>query len=361
MATISAKENYLRLGRREIPEWVPGAMPYKDHGPSTAMAGPLTMWVGQSDLRPMWMQPREPWKDFWGANYIVGPEDTGFAGIPDPNDPVLKDITKWRDVVKKPEMPELDWEAMAKSELDNINRDEVALSCALGLQPFEQLVALTGFNDTLCYLYEEPEEVKALLEFISDWYVPIIENIVKYYKPDLVAFADDSASKYATFFSPEMYREFFKPIYTKVSKPAVDRGAFIDFHNCGRCESFVGDMIDFGVRYWNPAQIENDIDGLKKKYGNLIAICGGWDAPNLSVDTPEEEVRQLVRDHLDRYAKGGGFVFFGGLFGNGCAMGAEIPPEIQRVNEWINDELYEYGSAFYKNPANCESTIEAVQ
>ncbi|MDR2519968.1 MAG: hypothetical protein LBC69_02775 [Eubacteriaceae bacterium] len=358
MAAITAKENYLRLGRGEIPEWVPGMMPYKDHGPSTAMAGPLTMWVGQSDLKPMWMQPREPWKDFWGANYIIGPEDTGFAGIPDPNNPILRDITKWRTVIKKPEAPNLDWAAMAQSELSNINRDEVALSCALGMQPFEQLVALTGFNDALCYLYEEPDEVKELLNFMADWYVPIVRNIVQHYKPDLVAIADDSAAKQAPFFSPAMYREFFKPIYEKISKPAVDTGAFIDFHNCGRCEDFVGDMIDFGVRYWNPAQIENDLDALKKKFGNKIAICGGWDAPNLTTSSTEEEARQAVRSHIDRYGKGGGYVFFGGLFGNSCAMNAEIPPDIQRINQWISDECYEYGSVFYQNPANRVSTIE---
>ncbi|MCL1802317.1 MAG: hypothetical protein FWG30_01565 [Eubacteriaceae bacterium] len=353
MAKITAKENYLRLGRGEIPEWIPGFMPYKDHGPSTAMAGPLTMWVGQSDLKPRWMQPREAWKDFWGATYIVGPEDTGFAGIPDVANPVLKDITKWREVIKKPDMPNLDWESMSKTELEGINRDEVALSCSIGMQPFEQLVALTGFNDALIYMYEEPEEVIELLNFMTDWYVPILENIVKYYRPDVMAIADDSAARYAPFFSVDMYRKIFKPIYTRITKPATDTGAFIDFHNCGKCDVFIGDMLDFGVRYWNPAQPENDFEFLKSTYGNRITISGGWYAPHLSIESSEEEVRQAVRDHINKLGKGGGYIFFGGISNpNSCAMGVAPSPEMQKINGWIADELYEYGSTFYDKPEN---------
>jgi hypothetical protein len=147
-----------------------------------------------------------------------------------------------------------------------------------------------------------------------------------------------------------MYREIFKPIYEKLSKPATSRGIPIDFHNCGRCEDFVGDMIDFGVRYWNPAQKENNILGLKEKYGNRIAICGGWDSA-ITEDASEEEAREAVRSHIDRFAKGGGFVFFG-MVGSGCNMFAPPSEKQMRVNGWITDELYEYGSKFYQDPKN---------
>jgi uroporphyrinogen-III decarboxylase len=109
-------------------------------------------------------------------------------------------------------------------------------------------------------------------------------------------------------------------------------------------------MIDFGVRYWNPAQKENNIPELKKKYSNRIAICGGWDA-TLTEDSNEEEAREAVRSHLDRFAKGGGYVFFG-MVGSGCNLFATPTEKQMRVNGWIADELYEYGSKFYRDPKN---------
>ena len=275
-----------------------------------------------------------------------------MAGLPDPNDFALKDITKWRDVIKAPPVPAFDWDDMAKKELAPFNREQVAISIALGFQPFQQIVALMGFNETLIALYEEPETVKEMLNYMADWYVPIIQKIVDHYRPDMCAIADDTAAKDFPFFSPAIYEDIFKPIYTRVSKPVTETGAPIDFHNCGKCEAFVGHMIDFGVRYWNPAQAENDLDGLKKKYGNKIAICGGWDT-NLPITATEEQAREAVRAYIDLFAPGGGFVYsaFVGAFKFGMELTEEEKKEQefwQRINGWMADELYEYGSNYYE-------------
>jgi len=196
MATLTPKENYLRIGRHEIPEWIPTMMPYKDHGAATKGAGLFAMGIGQGEYRTGWTQPKGEWKDFWGASYIW--EEGVIAGLPKPNTWVIHDITKWADVLQKPVVPDLDWEAMAKAELDEIDRSQLAVTCDLGMQPFQNLVALMGFTETLCALYEEPEAVKELLEYLTDWWVPMIELEIKYWKPDIVTMADDTAAKRST-------------------------------------------------------------------------------------------------------------------------------------------------------------------
>jgi hypothetical protein len=53
-----------------------------------------------------------------------------------------------------------------------------------------------------------------------------------------------------------------------------------------------------------------------------------------------------MRDYLDKYAKNGGFISFamaGDFFGGPEAMAKWAP-----INGWLNDELYEYGTAIYK-------------
>jgi hypothetical protein len=119
---------------------------------------------------------------------------------------------------------------------------------------------------------------------------------------------------------------------------------WIVFHNCGRCEDFIPDMLDFGVRYWNPAQTSNDLLGIKEKYKGKLTICGGWDfIPPLDREITEEEVRMKVRETIDKYAPGGGYVFQGGI------MGSADTPELNQTRAgWIADEVYNYGSAFYK-------------
>jgi hypothetical protein len=318
-------------------------MPYKDHLPATISKGPLIMGIGQGEFKPGWTQPHGDWKDLWGANYTW--EDGTLAGLPKPNAFILKDITKWEQIVKKPDISGFDWEAAAKADLADVDRSKIAVTCDLGLQAFQQLVAFMGFNDTLCNLYENPQETKDLLNYLADWYVPVIEKILDYWKPEIVTMADDTAAKANPFFSVEMYQEFFKPIYTRITKPAKERGVFVDFHNCGHCEAFVPDMVDFGVNFWNPCQEENDLVAIQKKYGNKLAITGGWNY-DIKLTDSEATVRGYVREYLDKYARNGGFSAF--VFAGDFMAGPEEMAKWGPINGWLSDEMYTYGEAIYK-------------
>jgi uroporphyrinogen-III decarboxylase len=199
-----------------------------------------------------------------------------------------------------------------------------------------------GFNEGLVAMAEEPESVKELLNFMCDWYVPIVEKSIEYYKPDLLSLGDDTASKYSTFFSVQMYRDIFKPIYSRLTKLAQERDIMVEFHNCGKCEAFIPEMIDFGVHYWNPAQTDNDLVGIKAKYKNF-AIVGGWDfVPNPEVPITEDLVKSSVRESIDKYAPGGGYAFLGGYLGQ-----ADQAEEAAQVNKWVSEEAEAYGSTFY--------------
>jgi hypothetical protein len=343
MAKLTAKENYLRVGSGQIPEWVPGFMPYKDHGASSMAAGPFTITSGQAEMISGWTQPHGDWKDLWGANYTW--EEGMRAGLPKPNAFILDDISNWEKVIKHPPAPRHDWEAMAKAELDKIDRTQTAVACELGFQPFQQLVAFMGFETTLIALFEEPDTCIDLLNYMTDWYLPRIQTTLDYWKPDLMTMGDDTAAAANPFFSLDIYRKVFKPVYARLTKPVRERGVLINFHNCGRSEDFVGEMIDIGAGYWNPCQNANDLVAVQKKYGNKIAITGGWNYPVQLTDS-EETVRGYMRDYLDRYAKNGGFISFAaaGDFFAGPEARAKWAP----INGWLNDELYEYGTAIYK-------------
>jgi hypothetical protein len=346
MATLTPKENYLRIGRGEIPEWVPGgtmSMPYKDHGAGTMMAGPFSILIGQTEAIAGWTQPHGDWKDMWGANMTWEP-GTGM-GLPKPNAFILDDISNWTKVIKHPPVPRHDWEAMAKAELDKIDRSQVAVVSALGIQPFQQLVAFMGFENTLIALYEDPDACIELLNYLIDWYVPRIQTTLDYWKPDIISMGDDTATAANPFFSMDIYRRVFKPIYARLTKQVKERGLLIDFHNCGRSEDFVGEMIDIGANYWNPCQESNNLAAVQKRYGNQIALTGGWNYPVKLTDS-ESTVRGYVRDYLDKYAKNGGFI--NAAMAGDFLSGPEAMAPWAAINGWIDDEVYEYGTAIYK-------------
>jgi hypothetical protein len=102
-------------------------------------------------------------------------------------------------------------------------------------------------------------------------------------------------------------RDFFKKVFTNS----------VHVLNCSRCEDFIDDWIEYGVSSWNPAQVINDLDGIKKKYGNKMALIGCWDSqgPAGWPTATEELIRSKVRETIDRFASGGGFMFWGSRYG----------------------------------------------
>lgn len=337
MKQISDKENLMMFMRGEHPLWVPRYYilnnPYTKHPNAALMCSPSFL-----DAR----RTREGGFDIWGVEFVTTAE-TGWMAMPKPNQFILDDIRKWRDVVKAPDISGLDWEEMAKKDLKPINRETTAVVGSLNFGYFQQLMAFMGFSEGLCAMYEEPEEVKALLDYISDFFLEVAKKTIHYYKPDIMALTDDTATALNPFISVGMYRELIKPYHLKQCKPAIDAGIPVMMHNCGRCEDFIDDWFDLGVTAWNPAQVMNDLDGIKKKYGNKLGLCGCWDSSGKANwdDATEEYVRQTVRDTIDRFASGGGFCFWGSIYG---------PPDsvvLQNRKRWITEEYDSYGRNFY--------------
>lgn len=337
---MTEKQNYMMLLRGEQPEWVPNYV----FGPDpTGRPSPVKM-TGPSFLFEHLFTPGVT-KDIWGVTNVPVPEAAG-SKIPEPNNFILKDITKWRDVIKAPDISGFDWEAIAKKDLESgaVNREETALAYGLHVGYFQLLAAFMGFTEGLCAMYEEPEEVKALVEYLSDFYLEVGSKSIDYYKPDIFTVTDDTATWKSPFFSPEMYRELFKPSYVKMAKLANDRGIPIEMHDCGRCEDFIDDWRDFGVVSWNPAQTSNDLPAIKKKYGNSLIINGAWDIVGdlASDDVTEETIKESVYAAIDTYAPGGGYAFCGGF------LGPLDDEKTKRKNKWIAEAVASYGMVYYK-------------
>lgn len=339
---LSPKENYLRLTRGEMPEYIPiYTMGFPGYQGETACK-----LIGPSLFDETHITPApEGRQDIWGVRYIAN-EETNFACIPEPNNFILEDITKWHQVIKKPKLPErIDWETLAKKDCERagLDRSVSAAMATVGLMPFQQMIAFMGFTNGLMAIYEEPECFEELLQFMVDVYEPIVQATVDYYAPDILYLLDDTASASSLFISPETYRTILMPVYRRLLKPATDRGIPIQFHNCGKCEAFIDDMLELGVRIWDPAQKMNDLDAIKSKYGRRLALCGGfqWTPPSSWPQVDEATVRQAVRDNIDHFAPNGGYAFFG------AALGRYGDKAIPMVNQWIADEAFYYGRDYY--------------
>lgn len=348
MAHVTERENYLMIMRGEQPLWVPRNTTYSPMFPKD----PYQKYpsVKQGFMSSAEQSPYPPTAegnrvDIWGVEYVAT-ADTGGMALPKPGVFRLEDITKWHEVVKAPDLSDINWELTNQRDLERsaLDRENYVITQGIGgLGYFQYLMELMGFTEGLCAMHEEPESVKEMFDYMSDFYLTIAKNTIDYSKPDMVGLTDDTATANDPFMSMEMFRELLKPFYKKELQPALDRGIPVEIHNCGRCEDQIEDWFDLGVIGWNPAQTMNDLEGIKAKYGNKLFLCGCWDSsgPVGQADATEEFVREQVRETIDKFAKGGGFVFWGSVYG---PVGDEYTINKKR---WLTEEVETYGRTFY--------------
>ena len=311
---LSVKENFMRCITGGVPEFVPRYF----MGPDPYATIPQQCGSIRSSALARSVSPRGYNRDIWGVEY-VGTEDTGGQQLPVPGEFLLDEIGNWRDVIKAPDISDIDWEKVAKKDIENspINLNEVAVMGSGGGGYFLTHMNLMGFTNGLMSFYEDPDEVKAMYQYFHDFYMKVNEKFMEYYPIDIFTVGDDTATATNPFISPEMYREFIKPFMMEDTKIARDRGLPIMMHNCGRCEDSVEDWMDFGVCAWNPAQIVNDLEGIKAKHGNEMVLVGCWDShgPVAWDSCTEDLMRSEVNRVIDTFAPGGGFMFWGSTYG----------------------------------------------
>ena len=325
--SMNAKENYLAMLRGEIPEYIPSMYEQR--------SGRFT-----EDLLTPVFCPDGPIVTALGVKY-VGSADLMNGAMPEPGFILLDDITKWRDVIKAPDLSDFDWEKYYHDKIKDIDRSKLSIAVTGG-DYFLTLISFMGFEDAMIALYEEPEEVHALLEYVSDFYLLVLKQQLRYIKPDTMTLMDDDAAFRAPFFSVPMYREFFKPLHKLHCDLARENGLLIERHDCGRSESFIPDWLEMGICSWTPAQVTNDLVNVKKTYGDRLAICGGWDNLKYNEVTDMDELREALKTYTDTFAPGGRFAFMA------MAGGRPGDPLADTRRQVVKDFYYDYARDWYK-------------
>lgn len=140
-----------------------------------------------------------------------------------------------------------------------------------------------------------------------------------------------------------MYDELIKPFEIMLGQKAVSLGMIVEHHLCVKAENLVPDIIETGARIWQATQSMNDINGIKKQYGDKLLIHGGWDSygPHNFDGCSEESVRTEVKRCIDTYGIDGNYALFP------IAMGDNENPVIARKRFWINDECRKYSEKIF--------------
>lgn len=241
--------------------------------------------------------------DRWGT-LISFPEDQPAAvPVVTPENQVIKDIEEWEKYVKVPDLRancSEGWET-ARQNKAAIDDSEYLSMTIMGTGIFEQMHMLMTFEDALCSLLTDPDEVHGLIEVITAYRLEYMKLIVENLHPDAILSHDDFGSKTSMFMAADTWREFFKEPYRKLYDYLHANDVLVIHHSDSFCEPIVEDMAEIGVDIWQGVLPTNDIASITEKLDGRMALMGGIDSIIDREGVTEEEIRQEVDRALSAY------------------------------------------------------------
>lgn len=246
--------------------------------------------------------------DWFGVQWKYE-ENIGAIAPDHSQDPVLEDIYDWKEVVKFPDLDAWDWGRVEEIDhISEIDRENKVFEMMFVNGPFERLHMLMGFENALCAMLTDPEEVTEFLDAFMEWKLRLMEKVVEIYKPDVLMFHDDWGTQHSMFFSPDLWRELLKPQIKKAVDKCHELGVIFEMHSCGFIEPVVPDFVELGIDSWQGMEI-NDIAKLKAITGDKLSYHTTPDyqkyhTEELCGTMVEESVRERVRETFLRNAEG---------------------------------------------------------
>jgi len=175
----------------------------------------------------------------------------------------------------------------------------------------ECLTRLIGPENNMLWIGLYPDRMGKVIARIGQFYLDCAKAQIDAADGLLDGFViwGDVAYKNNMFFSPDFWRQHFKPWVKAIAEYAHSKGLMVIYHGCGDVSKILEDYIEIGIDAMNPLEAKAGLDAvqLRKEYGSRLGICG-----NSNMQVWETGDKDLVREEVLRKlnaAKGGGYIF----------------------------------------------------
>lgn len=174
---------------------------------------------------------------------------------------------------------------------------------------FQDTCAAFGMETALMNMIANPEIYEAVDAKIMEFYLKANEIFFEATKGklDAVLIGNDMGSQRGLMLSPDMVRQFIIPGCKRLVEQAHSYGVKVIYHSCGSIADVIPDLIEAGVDIVHPIQAlaaGMEPAGLKEKFGDKVAFCGGVDTQDLLVNGSPEDVRNKVKELREIFPTG---------------------------------------------------------
>jgi uroporphyrinogen decarboxylase len=174
----------------------------------------------------------------------------------------------------------------------------------------ETLWRIIGSENVMLWIGLYPEEVGRFVERINQFAIDLTKAQIKAAggKLDGMVVWGDIAYKKDMFFSPDYWRQYFKPGVKTIIDICHENGLPVIYHGCGNARRVYDDFIEMGLDAYNPLEAKAGLDvvQLRRQYGHRMGFCGNLDVLVWANGT-KDDIKRMVLTKLNA-AKGGGYI-----------------------------------------------------
>ena len=201
----------------------------------------------------------------------------------------------------------------------------------------EYLTRIIGPENNLLWAGLYPEQMGKFVERLNEFALECMKAQIKAADGliDGMVIWGDIAYKKDMFFSPDYWRQYYKPGLKAMIDLCHENNLPVIYHGCGNVKRVFGDFIELGVDAYNPleAKAGMDVVELRQQYGHQIGFCGNMNVMEWA-DCSQEELKGIVLRKLNA-AKGGGMIF---------QSDHSVPSNVSGQNyEYVVNLVREYG------------------
>lgn len=189
-------------------------------------------------------------------------------------------------------------EILQQASLGSVNQD-----CAATTQfvlfwsrtsPFQRLQALRGAAASLTDLARGTKKLRHLLAMVHDFNCQEMQLWASS-DVDGVAIMDDWGSQDGLLVAPEVWREWFKPMYGQYCDILHASDKHVFFHSRGNISEIFGDLVELGIDAIHCQLFLMDLEALAARYRGEVTFWGEIDSLQILPHGKPEDVRNAVR------------------------------------------------------------------
>jgi len=168
---------------------------------------------------------------------------------------------------------------------------------------FHDAIDLLGTENMMIMMYEEPEKVHLVLDYIVDFYYELSRRVLEAAQGaiDIFFIGNDFGSQTGPLMGPALFDEFFAMHLKRLADLGHHYGAKVQLHCCGSFTALIPSMIKAGIdalQGLQPITPDMQPDALKSRFGTQILFNGCIDSIKYLIDGTPALAEQKVKEVL---------------------------------------------------------------